>query len=299
MKIIFISNYYYPHIGGVEKHVEKIAEKLGGLGNDIEIITGKYNEQLLNQEKKGKVTIHRIYYPQIKYLGLLRIWYELWKLRDKLKDSDVVHIHDVFIWYLPFRFIFFKKPVYVTFHGWEGVYPIPFWNKLSKKLASVFSEKNISVGKYIDKYYGIKSDEIIYGGVDKLIKIKNKKEKNTIVFFGRLEIDTGLLEFLEWFSVHGKKMKLIFLGDGTLKNKCEKYGRVVGFVRDVDNYLKNTEYCVPSGYLSYFEALNNNCKIKTFSENYLKYDYWNNIKQVRSIPTWDDVVKVYLKLWKR
>ena len=36
----------------------------------------------------------------------------------------------------------------------------------------------------------------------------------------------------------------------------------------------------------------------TFANNPLKEDYWNEIKKLKSIPTWDAVADVYLKLWE-
>ena len=65
-----------------------------------------------------------------------------------------------------------------------------------------------------------------------------------------------------------------------------------------EKYLKTAEYCVPTGYLSYLEAKSYGCKIITFPNNPLKIDYWKEVKLLKTIPTWNEVVKIYLKLWK-
>jgi glycosyltransferase involved in cell wall biosynthesis len=282
MKILFIAKYINPHIGGVEKHIQKITNNLCFRDNKIKTISEK-----------------NINYPHIKILGLLYIWFWLFKNRKKILESDIVHIHDVFIWYLPFKFLYPKKPVFTTFHGWEGKYPIPFINIFQKKIANKLSLKTISVGDYINKWYGIKSNIIVYGAVDKInTEATNHKAPNTIVYLGRLEKDTGLLEFLNWLKIH-PNYKITFLGEGNLKGKCKEYGKILGN-KNPKKYLQESEYCVPSGYLSYLEARNFNCKIMTFPNNPLKINYWDEIQKnyskIKNV-TWSDITDIYLKLW--
>lgn len=281
MNILFISNHKWPHVGGVEKHIEKVTKFLKNNGHSVTTISSK-----------------DIKFPKVKVVGLLYIWYWFFKNRKIILNSDVVHVHDVFIWYLPFRFIYPNKKVFVTFHGWEGKYPIPYWNILNKKLSAKLVNGHIAVGKYIDKYYGISSDLTIYGAVDSINNNKFKKSKNTICYLGRFEKDTGLEEFLNWLSINPIKYKVTFVGEGELKNKCLKFGRVVDNSQDVYKFLKTSEYCVPSGYLSYLEAKNVGCKILTFPNNPLKVSYWDDIEKIKEMPTWGQVADIYMKLWK-
>jgi glycosyltransferase involved in cell wall biosynthesis len=146
MKILFLTRSRWPQIGGVEKHVQKVSESLVKKGHKVRVVSEK-----------------EIKFPNIKYIGLIFIWGWLWSHRKIIQEADIVHCHDVFIWYLPFRFTFPSKPVFTTFHGWEGYWPIPYKNILLKKIASNFSWGSIAVGKYIEKYYGIQTNKIIYG----------------------------------------------------------------------------------------------------------------------------------------
>ena len=283
MKIVFLTRRAAPQIGGVESHIEQIAKCLRSTANEVKIISEA-----------------DIKYPHLKFIGLIYIWFWLFKNRKLILDSDIVHIHDVFIWYLPFKFLYPNKRVFTTFHGWEGKYPIPFINILQKRIANKLSLKTISVGDYINKWYGIKSDIIIYGAVDKInIESAIHKISNTIIYLGRLEKDTGLLEFLKWLKLH-PVYKITFIGVGDLKDKCRKFGKVLGS-KDPEKYLQEAEYCVPSGYLSYLEARNLKCKIMTFPNNPLKADYWDEIEKnyskIKNV-TWNDVTNSYLKLWK-
>jgi len=148
MKVLFLAQHKWPHVGGVERHIKEVSLSLRKKGHTITIISEE-----------------SIKYPKIKFIGLLHIWLWLWRNRKLIKETNVVHCHDVFIWYLPFRFLYPQKPVYTTFHGWEGVWPIPWKNITLKRLAARLSWGTIAVGGYIEKYYGIKADKIIYGAI--------------------------------------------------------------------------------------------------------------------------------------
>ncbi len=266
MKILFLSKYPTAHIGGVERHVRAVGDRLQVKG---------YRVTTVSEEQ--------IKPPHKKLIGLLHIWYWLFKNRKLIIDSDIVHIHDVFIWYLPFRVLFPKKKVYITFHGWEGKFPPTAWSIFNKRIANKLTNGSIAAGKYIEKWYGITASHIIYGGIDSRFKISDlRKTKNTIVWLGRQDEDTGINEFKEWLSKQKINYKVIYVTN----------------VTNPEKYLKTAEYCVPSGYLSYLEAKSYGCKIITFANNPLKVDYWNEIKLLKILPTWDDVADIYLKLWK-
>lgn len=272
MNILFIAKHKWPHVGGVEKHVKQIANCLQSTANTITTIS----EEDINP-------------PHIKIFGLLYIWYWLFKNRDLIARCHLVHIHDVFIWYLPFRFLYPRKKVYITFHGWEGKWPLPMWAIFNKRMANKLCNGSIAVGKYIEKYYKIKCNFIIYGGVDAQSLPLRGKTKNSLVYLGRQDPDTGYFEFLEWLKDH-KNLKVKFVTNDPNPEK----------------YLKSAEYCVPSGYLSYLEAKSYGCKIITFANNPLKEDYWNEVKKIsnslplrgKTIPTWNEVAEVYIKLWR-
>ena len=293
MKILFLSHYYAPHIGGVEKHLQKVAEELDKNGHNVVVLTEKHEKNLKTVDYINSIRVVRFNYPHVKFLGLFLIWLNLWQNRKLIKNSDIVHVHDVFIWYLPFKLIYPRKKVFTTFHGWEGEWPIPKRNIFFKKLAAKLSRKNICVGEYIQKYYEILADKIIYGGADKTSKFSGKKIKNKVVFVGRLEKDTGLERFLKDLKKH---KDTFFIGDGSLRAKCEEYGTVTGFT-DPTPFYKTAEYAVPGGYLSYIDAKSYGCKIITYADNPLKKDYWEEIKKIEKFPSWGQVADEYIDLY--
>ena len=280
MKILFLSHYKWPHIGGVEKHIDRVAKELERKEHNVKIISEK-----------------DIKYPHIKFLGLLYIWCWLFKNRNLIKKVDIIHIHDVFIWYLPFRFLYPKKVVYTTFHGGQGKWPTPFKDKLIVKVAAKLSNGIICVGDFIPKYFSIKPDYVTYGGVDKIQKSKRKKDK-LIIFLGRLEKETGVYEFIERLKVKGQGLRVEFVGDGSLRNICEKYGVVHGFC-DATPFLEKASICFAGGYLSALEALERGCELWTGANTPIKEDYWKMFpyKKGDRLPSWKDVSDIYESLY--
>lgn len=280
MKILFISHYSWPHVGGVEKHVNKLVNMLNELNYEVKVVS----------ENKS------LKHPHVKLLGLVIIWFKIYKLRNLIARSELIHIHDVFLWYLPFRFIYPNKKVFITFHGGQDKWPVSFRDKLMVRIAAKLTKGNICVGDFIPNYFNIKADKIIYGAVDKKINKKQKKEKKSVTWLGRLDKNTDLPNFLKWLE--DKKLNVTFVGDGELRYECKRYGKVTGFVKNPDKYLRKAETVVPVGYLSYLEAKNYGCKTKTFASTPIKRDYWRGIKRLTKIPTWNNIFKIYLELWK-
>lgn len=328
MNILFFTKYYNPHLGGVEKHTKEVAERLAKKGHQVTVITMKHQKQLPGKETRGGVKIFRIPYSTKK----ISIWKSIWRHIDLIKSSDLVHCHDVFFWYWPFRLIFPLKKVFVTFHGWEGKYPIPGRSILVRKLNETLTNGNICVGKYLLKHYGTKTSHITYGGVDQTINKKNDEAK-TITFIGRLEKVNGIEEYLTALKKLKEKhnYKVTFIGDGKYRNQAENLGKVTGMVKDITPYLNQARIVMASSYLSILEAMVAGKPVFALSSNLLKKDYLymfpgakyinissSSVELVKQIETnlqgwtlkvkkgqefskkqtWDKVVNLYLKLWK-
>ena len=247
----------------------ELGKRLVKKGHEVTVVTIKHQKGLASKEKIEGIEVVRFDQPEIKFLGLIYTWFWLLKNSSLIKRSNIIHCHDVFIWYLPFRLLF-KKPVFTTFHGWEGIYPVPRKNIIQKKLAAYFTFKNICVGKYIEKYYGIKADTITYGATE-IPRTIPKKEKS-IVYVGRLDEDTGLPVFLKALE-ELKGYKVDFCGDGSLARECKKLGKVHGFINP-NPFLSKAQICFVSGYLSILEAMAHKCIAVAAYDNPLKKDYY-------------------------
>lgn len=296
MTVLFFARRFYPLIGGVEKHVLEVSKRLVKKGHSVIVITEyEKNTNTKNQQSLSlSATIEGIEIIRIKAgndgkLKKFRIWFELLKHLKVISSSDVVHCHDIFFWYLPFRFLFPFKKVYTTFHGYEGN-KIPnkkaiFMHKLAEKL----SRGNICVGDFLKKWYGTKPTFVTYGAVD-LRKIKNEKEniKNKdkilkIVFLGRLEEETGIMEYLKAFKEVSKKYKelrLVVLGDGSQAYKAKEYVKnnklnvgFRGFVKNINTDLDRASFVFTSRYLGILESLMSKKYVLAVYNNEIKKDY--------------------------
>jgi len=330
MKIIFLSKYYYPHIGGVEKHAREVAELLAKKGHQITIMTLQHDPILTVNQKKSGVKILRLPFSNNKY----SIWKNLWQQKELIKSADLIHCHDVFFWYWPIKLFYPLKKVFITFHGWEGKFPIPFRYKLARKISENLSNGNICIGDYLTKHYGTKTKYISYGGVTKTNKKIVYKKPTEIIFIGRLEKDIGLDEYLKALTKIKiqHKIKITFVGDGPYRKKAEKLGKVTGMVKDINPYLKRPCLVLASSYLTILEAMMIKRPVFALYQNQLKKDYltffpgskYINISssaeeltsQVNASlrgqtsqdrkayayakdQTWDNIVKLYLKLWNQ
>jgi glycosyltransferase involved in cell wall biosynthesis len=68
MNIIFLSRLFYPHIGGVEKHVFEISRRLVQQGHSITIISEKTDDSLDNMTREQRLVLKNVtlYYIPVK-----------------------------------------------------------------------------------------------------------------------------------------------------------------------------------------------------------------------------------------
>lgn len=339
MKVIFLSRLFYPHIGGVERHVMEISKGLVKRGYEVVIITEQLKDTCLVEQIEG-VDIYRIAVGGDDWFKKFRIWREMWGLRTIIKEADIIHCHDVFFWYLPFRFFYPKKPVYTTFHGYES-FPIRKGAILSRKIAEKLSWGNICIGDFITKWYKTKATFVSYGATD-LVKIKDLrlklKDKNSAVFIGRLDEQTGVLPYAKTIEILKKKYpKFTFtiVGDGKYRKILEKNFSVLGFQKDPEKYFQQYRFAFVSRYLSILEALAARKLVFAVYDNSVKEDYLRmapfakfiiiekdpkklaeQIEYVIKHPkeeqkmiergyawvkkqSWEHLISVYIKLWKK
>ncbi len=175
VNILFLSRLFYPHIGGVEKHALEVSKRLIAKGYNVTIVTEEIStkdipvyfqsgRKIPKRENINSIEIYRISAGANNWFRKFRIWRELWKLRKLIETSDIIHCHDVFFWYLPFRFLFPFKKIFMTFHGYES-YPVSKKEILIRKISENLSLGNICIGDFITKWYGTKPTYVTYGAV--------------------------------------------------------------------------------------------------------------------------------------
>jgi len=258
--ILHITPFYEPHLGGIETHVKLLNKELIKQGHRVSVLTQRHDRDLPSQETINQVRVTRIDFeksPLNKLIEKLVIWRQVAKHSQLLLKADIIHVHDVYWWLLPLLPLFWSK-IYLTFHGWEGQFPVPWTNKLARWCWSKLALKTIHVGDYIQNFYWDKPDIVIYGGVKTTQKQISKKraKKIRIIFIGRLEVENDLEKYLSL----AKKLKSVldigitWVGDGFYKEECLQYGEVTGMVKNLTKYISQADLVWSASYLSILEA---------------------------------------------
>lgn len=282
MNILFVTQHYFPHIGGVQKHIREVTDQFLSDGHTVNILVteGRGNAPF---ENEGMRSIYRLK----KLHGRLGILLQMFNRFHLFRQADVIHFHDFAPFWkygtllLPVLRLLGKK-VYLTFHGWEGRCPPAKKIVLKRKICAFLSDGNICVGHFIEKWYRMKADIVSYGGVKRASELNGTK-KNA-VFVGRLAEDTGIREYVKaWKDINSQfpGLKLIICGDGALRGTLEDLIRrenilnieFKGFVKEPENYVKNAAIVFTTGYLGMLEAFSYKKPVIAIYDSELKKDY--------------------------
>lgn len=273
-------HFFYPHVGGVERHVYEISKKIIRLGYKVEVITEQQNPETLESDHDG-IRIFRIPIRASGKMEKFWVWLWLFKNRKLLENADIIHAHDVAFWYFPFKFLYPTKHFFVTFHGYEG-YPPTRKAIIVRKMSEKLAQGNICIGDYISKWYGTRADFISYGAVSET-KVGTSNNSVNAVFIGRLDDQTGIMTYIKTvkkLKETGIKFKLIVCGDGPLRNEVEEFVlenkldvQSLGFTISPEKYLARTRFAFVSRYLAILEAMAAKKLVFATYDNPLKEDY--------------------------
>jgi phosphatidylinositol alpha-mannosyltransferase len=213
MKILQVSDSYYPDPGGVSEVLHHLSIALRNLGNEVHILTGRHP-----QAKEDK-TVTRLGRRISLYANKSEV---NWTFSPTLflnvrtfieKNSfDIIHTHGPFAPNLPFLALLYSNSTNIaTFHtAFSGFN----YYKLSKFLFTPISKKingSICVSQRafneIYPHFPKGNYEIIPNGVDtkrfnpKGAKLEEFSDKRMILFLGRLDPRKGLRVLLDAFPL--------------------------------------------------------------------------------------------------
>jgi glycosyltransferase involved in cell wall biosynthesis len=278
MTILFFTRLYLPHVGGVEKHIYEIS-KILSKNYKIIIVAEQDDPSEPEYEKTDVTEVYRIPLSGVgESAKKWHIWKWLFAHLQLIKSSDLIHIHDVFFWYLPFRFLYPNHKSYITFHGYEGD-EIPSLRKIFwHQLAARFTNGNICIGDFHRKWYQINPTFVSYGAVELPKNKKAVSQTESAIFIGRLAPDNGIMDYLE--AVRTLHLSLDVYGDGPQKSQAIEYVnnhklavRFMGYVPDSSRFILNHRYAFISRYLGILEALASQVPIIAHYNNSIKNDY--------------------------
>lgn len=305
LNILFVAESFYPYTGGVEKHIHLLSKKLIEDGHKVTVLTYKKNKDDKTIDFHNKIKIYRLNNRRNKYLNFAGLLKQLLLQNILNENYDIIHYHDYSVFNILFRILSKKTNIkkgksYITFHGWEGIFPIPEYIKKKRKYCEDNTAGNICVGHFIEKWYETNADVITYGAVEE--KTIDMKTDRQILFSGRLEHDTGFSDILDAFEEIAKKengYKLVICGKGSLVKFIEgrKNVEYKGWISDTSEMIAKSEYVFASGYLSMLEALILKKKVICYYNNELKKDYFEMIPNYDGM-MWtagskEDLIKVF------
>ncbi|MCF8360287.1 MAG: glycosyltransferase family 4 protein [Prolixibacteraceae bacterium] len=205
MNILFVTDYFYPHIGGVEKLFQSLTEKLSGEGHRVTYVTWRYSKGLPKTENYKGINIIRIHSFSRFFFSVVA----LPKIMQQAKTAGIIHT-STYSSALGTRLaaLLTRTKAVITVHeAWGKIWnELPFISPVTKWLFRLLEKSmlNLKFDKYIavsestrDQLItaGINPEkiEVIHNGIDNHFpKWKKPDGPFTFCYFGRAGISKGL-----------------------------------------------------------------------------------------------------------
>lgn len=248
MKILQISPYIDPRLGGQEKHVLALSQMLSSAGHEVTIITSKYDPNTV--PKKVRVVL----LPAVSFFGV-QIIYPFSLISFLLKNRfDVCHIHYQTLFGETVLLItkVCKLPAVTTLHSEmiRSKYIKVLYDRITLILTSSLSCKVLCLSPQIMKVLiqrGAKSSKcVVIPNAVNVTTLKNyfqKVKKQTslpefdLLFVGRLEKRKGILCLLDSLIIlrdQGCDVTLKIVGQGELANQINDVLQSTGLNKNVE-----------------------------------------------------------------
>ncbi len=234
MKILLVSDNYYPYPGGISEHVYHLYLEFRRRGHTVNILTGQpswYHEDnpdIIRVGRYVKTFINKSFNPTVTGIDLYnRVRYVVNK-----NDYDIVHIHGPIAPFLPiYTLMTANAPRVATFHAaferniyYKLLNPLfyHFFKRLDGQIAVSRTAKE-SMIKYFPGEYRIIPNGIDINRFNPNVKPIEKylDGKINILFVGRLEPRKGIRTLFQAMNKvvrKNKNVRLIVVGKGALKN---------------------------------------------------------------------------------
>lgn len=256
MRVALVTEYYFPHLGGVTEHVHNLTKLLNASGHRAIIITGHMARPLVGDnpddvpddpELVQRVGTSRVIYSAGSFARITTGWGLRRQVREILRREkiDVVHVHGglnpVLGLIAPEAAHDLDLPVVATFHSWfksSGLCRI-FQHSLQRRLDRHAAAIAVS-RPVIDAHarYFEADWEIIPNGVDTSFfrpqaraSLPDRSDGAELLFLGRLDPRNGLdtiLAAMPSVIARFPQAHLTIAGDGPLRPVYERMARAIG-----------------------------------------------------------------------
>ena len=174
-----LADTYSPLLGGIETHVQTLAEYLSRSGHNITVVTSRPGHSPCFEVRNG-VNIYRINGflqslpflfkdPQRKYQPPVRDWLLMAKLRNLMKRErpDIIHAHGWTLFSALPLATKFQIPIVITLHDYRFVCPKIIFMDGDKICTKVLTSHCMDCGK---ESYGLLKSFFAYRGVKSGVK---------------------------------------------------------------------------------------------------------------------------------
>ena len=245
LRIALVTEYYYPHLGGICEHVHFFAREARRYGHQVDIITSNLPGARPEPHVIRIGTSQSVYAngSQARFTWGLELRKDLRRVLS-LGQYDIVHVHSPLSPVLPVLAIEEANcPVVGTFHTYfDRSLAYAFGNRyFQKKLDSLHAaiavshSTTIALNRYFEANW-----TIVPNGIDTDVFNPHaprpsavRTDVPVILFLGRFDPRNGLTTLIESFQkVRGRnrQAQLVVVGDGPLRNH---YYRAAGGDPDI------------------------------------------------------------------
>jgi phosphatidylinositol alpha-mannosyltransferase len=247
MRIALVTEFYYPHLGGVTEHVHNLALQFREWGHEVVIITANMRGQGPDAAFVRRVGTSVVIYANGSFARITMGWNLQRRIEEILREEriDLVHVHGglapTFGLVAPDAAWRLGIPVVATFHSWFPRSPLcrifrrPLQRRLDRHAATI--AVSVPVVEALSRYFETEWD-IIPNGVDTEYFHPNGRSVTDafdrgprLLFLGRLDPRNGLDTAIEAMPSILKRLpesRLVVAGDGPLRRFYHEKARHLG-----------------------------------------------------------------------
>jgi phosphatidylinositol alpha-mannosyltransferase len=246
MRVALVSEFYYPHLGGITEHVHNLALQLSRLGHEVILVTSRMTGAGGDPPFVRRLGTSRVIYSNGSFARITTGFGLTTRLADLFQAErvDLVHVHGglapTFGLLAPLAANRVDVPVVATFHSWFPrsalcrIFRGPLQRILDRHAATIaVSQPAVDA---MSRYF--RADwEIIPNGVDTevfnpAVRTRDSAARSEagLLFLGRLDPRNGLetaLRALPLILARRPDVRLTVVGDGPLRGYYEQLARTV------------------------------------------------------------------------
>jgi phosphatidyl-myo-inositol alpha-mannosyltransferase len=240
LRIALVTEYYYPHLGGVCEHVHFFAREARRRGHHVDVITS-HIPGAEDQPHVIRIGRSQPVYANGSQARITLGWHLRRDLRRVLRQGkyDIVHVHSPLTPVLPVLAIEEADcPVVGTFHTYfDRSFGYTVGRRFSQKRLDMLSaaiavsnSTTVALNRYFDADW-----QIIPNGIDTDVFHPSappppgiSNDTPNILFLGRFDPRNGLTTLIDSFrrvkakGTRGRQARLVVVGDGPLREHYYK-----------------------------------------------------------------------------